>query len=245
MFGDDTSLYCVVEDQTSAVEYLNEDLECIHQWSSDWGITFNTAKTKSMLFSRKKLANLPPLFFNGTMLESSKSHKPLGVTFNSNGKWNNHINEIYAKACRRINILRLMKHKLDRKSLENLYIGFIRSILEYGGIIWDNRSIHESDLLESVQLEPARIITGLRKGTTHVQLYTELGWVPLKERRRTNKLILLHKILHDETPLYLLNEILLHANHQSSYNLRYNRVFEPPLCNTTSCKCRFSLKFSF
>jgi hypothetical protein len=32
--------------------------------------------------------------------------------------------------------------------------------------------------------------------------------VPLKERQKTNKLILLHKILHDETPLYLLNEIL-------------------------------------
>jgi hypothetical protein len=28
MFADDTSLYCVVEDQTSAVESLNEDLEC-------------------------------------------------------------------------------------------------------------------------------------------------------------------------------------------------------------------------
>ena len=92
---------------------------------------------------------------------------------------------------------------------------------------------------ENVQLEAARIITGLRKGTSHVKLYTELGWVPLKERRRTNKLILLHKILHDETPLYLLNAILLHANHQSSYNLRFNQVFEPPLCNTTSYKCSF------
>ena len=70
-------------------------------------------------------------------------------------------------------------------------------------------------------------------------MYTELGWVPLKECRRTNKLILLHKILHDETPLYLLNEILLQANHQSSYNLRFNRVFEPPFCNTTSYKCSF------
>jgi hypothetical protein len=58
-----------------------------------------------------------------------------------------------------------------------------------------------------MQLEAACIITGLRKGTSHAKLYTELGWVPLKERRRTNKLILLHKILHDETPLYLLNEI--------------------------------------
>ena len=78
------------------------------------------------------MANLPPLFFNGTMLENSKSHKHLGVTFNSNGKRNNHINEIYTKVCRRINILRMIKHKLDRKSLDKLYIGFIRPILEYG-----------------------------------------------------------------------------------------------------------------
>ena len=47
------------------------------------------------------------------MLENSKSHKHLGVTFNSNGKWKDHINEIYTKACRRINMLRLTKHKLD------------------------------------------------------------------------------------------------------------------------------------
>jgi hypothetical protein len=54
MFADDTSLYCVVEDQTSATESLNEDLACIHQWSSDWGNTFNAIKTKSMLFSWNK-----------------------------------------------------------------------------------------------------------------------------------------------------------------------------------------------
>ena len=57
MFADDTSLYYVVEDQMSATESLNEDLVCIHQWSSDWGITFNATKTKSVLFSRKKMAN--------------------------------------------------------------------------------------------------------------------------------------------------------------------------------------------
>jgi hypothetical protein len=31
--------------------------------------------------------------------------------------------------------------------------------MEYGEIVWDNWSIQESDLLESVQLEAARIIT--------------------------------------------------------------------------------------
>jgi hypothetical protein len=74
----------------------------------------------------------------------------------NDGKWKDHINEIYAKACRRTNILRLMKHKLDKESLEKLYIGFIRPILEYGGIVWDYCSLHESELLESVQLEAAK-----------------------------------------------------------------------------------------
>ena len=48
--------------------------------------------------------------------------------------------------------------------------------MEYGEIVWDNWSI-----LESVQLEAARIITGFRKGTSHDKMYTELGWMPLKE----------------------------------------------------------------
>jgi hypothetical protein len=48
---------------------------------------------------------------------------------------------------------------------EKLYIGFNRPILEYGRIVWDSCSLHESELLESVQLEAAGIIIGLMKGT--------------------------------------------------------------------------------
>jgi hypothetical protein len=106
-------------------------------------------KLSPCYFIGKKWLIYHPYSLMGTMLENSKSHKHLGVIFNSNGKWNNHINEIYTKACRRINILRMMKHRLDRKSLEKLYIGFIRPMLEYGGIVWDNCSLHESELLES------------------------------------------------------------------------------------------------
>ena len=34
--------------------------------------------------------------------------------------------------------MRKLKFKLDRKSLETVYIAFIRPLLEYGDIIWDN-----------------------------------------------------------------------------------------------------------
>jgi hypothetical protein len=35
-------------------------------------------------------------------------------------------------------------------------------VLEYADIVWDNCTLHESNLLESVQVEAGRIITGLR-----------------------------------------------------------------------------------
>jgi hypothetical protein len=53
-----------------------------------------------------------------------------------------------------------MKHNLDRNSLEKLYFGFIRPILEYGSVVWDNCTREQSHLIESVQYELDRIVTG-------------------------------------------------------------------------------------
>jgi hypothetical protein len=80
------------------------------------------------------------------------------------------------KAYKRVNILRSLKFKLDRKSLHTLYISYIRPPLEYGDIIWDNCTLQEEHDLENIQLEAARIITGATKLTSHEQLYLELGW---------------------------------------------------------------------
>jgi hypothetical protein len=82
-------------------------------------------------------------------------------------------------------VLRLF---LDRNSLEKLYFGFIRPILEYGSVVWDNCTREQPDLIESVQYESARIVTGLRKGTSRVKLYGELGWDSLQNRRKKQKL---------------------------------------------------------
>jgi hypothetical protein len=46
-----------------------------------------------------------------------------------------------------------------------------------------------------VQYESARIVTGLRKGTSRIKLYGELGWDSLQNRRKKQKLILMFKAL--------------------------------------------------
>ena len=69
---------------------------------------------------------------------------------------------IYEKACKRLNIIRLLKHSIDRNSLIRIYFAFIRPILEYADVVWDNCTQSSSELLEKVQIEAARIITKLR-----------------------------------------------------------------------------------
>ena len=69
-------------------------------------------------------------------------------------------------------------------------MSFIRPILEYGDIIWDNCSERVAALLEDVQVTAARIITGIRISSSRTILYNELGWDALSARRKVHKLIL-------------------------------------------------------
>ena len=71
------------------------------------------------------------------------TYKHLGIHFSSDGTWHHHIRYITEKAWTRINIMRKLKFKLDRKSLEAIYLTFIRAILEYGDVLWDNCSQYE------------------------------------------------------------------------------------------------------
>ena len=69
------------------------------------------------------------------------------------------------------NIMRRLKYKLDRKSLESIYISFIRPLLEYGDTIWDNCTQYEKYELDKIQNEAARIATGATKLVSLTNLY--------------------------------------------------------------------------
>ena len=59
--------------------------------------------------------------------------------------------------------MRKLKFKHDRRSLQTIYISFIRPLLEYADVIWDNCSQTEAYELEKIQHEAVRIVTGATK----------------------------------------------------------------------------------
>ena len=70
-----------------------------------------------------------------------------------NNLMNDHLELVKTKAWHRINIMRRLKFQLDRKSLQTTYISFIRPLLEYADVVWDNCTQQEANDLENQSTE--------------------------------------------------------------------------------------------
>ena len=116
--------------------------------------------------------------------------------------------------------MRKLKYKLDRKSLETIYIAFIRPLLEYGDVIWDNCTQYEKNELDKIQNEAARIATGATKLVSLGALYKETQWDSLGKRRENHKLTLFYKMIYNFTPPYLSSLVPQPVSNLSRYNLR-------------------------
>ena len=222
LFADDTSLYIVVDqDIVGAANSLTNDLGKLDRWSIQWLVDFNPKKTINLNFTRKNI-NHPIIKFggNGPEVNITNCHVHLGLNFQSDARWNLHIQGTYEKACSRLNVLRMLKRSLCRDALVKIYMSFIRPVLEYGDIVWDNCNVRESTILEDIQITAARIITGLRINSSRSNLYQELGWDMLCVRRKVHKLILFYKIVYGLAPQYLQDLLKPCFPPQTNYSLR-------------------------
>ena len=129
--------------------------------------------------------------------------------------------------------MRKLKFKLDRKSLETLYLTFIRPLLEYGDVVFDNCTQYEKQELDKIQNEAARIATGTTKLVSLATLYNEICWEALELRRYNHQLTLLYKMMHNITPLYLSSLVPQSVSNLSRYNLRNSNDLQTIDARTT------------
>ena len=152
----------MVDNPIDAAKVLNSDLDKIHLWAKKMLFTFNPSKSECLLFSRKhNKPLLQPLSMNQQQITEVDMHEYLGLTFTCDGTWHAHLTEIKSKAWYCINIMRQLKFVLDRKSMQSIYFSFIRPVLEYADVVWDNCTQYEANELEKIQTEAARIVTGI------------------------------------------------------------------------------------
>jgi hypothetical protein len=233
LFADDTSLSQTTSNIADLEGILNHDLQVISFWSRQWLVTFNPDKTEVLFFTNSNNLNKPVLFFEGSQLKFSTSHKHLGVTLNENGKWHDHIENIVTSASKVLNIMRALKFKINRKALNTIYISFMRPLLEYASVVWDGCAEYEKDRLEKLQYEAARVVTGLTRSVSINNLINEIGWTSLQDRRSFQKLVIMYKNKNQLLPQQFSSIFPNLVGENNNYNLRNANNFEVMSRRTT------------
>ena len=212
LFADDAYLLSIVKDPVISANSLNNDLSKIQQWAYQWKMSFNpdvTKQAQEVIFSKKRsLVNHPPLNFNGSVVQKSAVQKHLGVILDEKLSFNDHLKYVIDKANKGIGVLRKLRFYVPRGSLLTIYKSFIRSLLDYADVIYDQpHNASFSQKIESIQYNAALAITGAIRGSSKEKLYQELGLEYLSSRRWLRRLSLFYNILNSKSPSYMYNII--------------------------------------
>ena len=97
LFADDTLLYLAIHN-SSDCDKLQEDLNNLERWESDWQMSFHLEKCELIHITTKKTPILHSYSLHVHILSSVPQIKYLGVHISQDLKWNSHINSTSSKA---------------------------------------------------------------------------------------------------------------------------------------------------
>ena len=175
MFADDITLICQLKNLQNMEEILNRNLEKLAKWAKLWRVEFSPPKTKCMIFSNMNIDYKPKLTLNAVDLFFVENHKLLGIILNSKMSWDNHIDYIYSTANKCVGLLQKSSFLLPRKAKEQIYESFIRPIVEYGDILYNNSTLAKLTLLDKLQRRSAVICTNSYKLTENNHIIRRIG----------------------------------------------------------------------
>ena len=205
LFADDTLLYLTIHNSSDCTK-LQDDLNNLQKWESDWQMSFHPEKCEVIHITTKKYPIIHKYTLHGHTLLSVPQIKYLGVQISQDLKWNSHINSISSKANQTLGFLK-RNLKINSQTIkEKAYKSIVRPKLEYCSTVWDPKCIKnpkEGDKtkhrlvyqLEMVQRRAARWVTGRYHNTSSVSdMLRGLDWRSLEQRRVDSRLTILYKI---------------------------------------------------
>lgn len=203
LFADDSIIYREIKSRDDC-RILQSDLHVLTEWSNTWLLKFNVGKCAHMRISRRlggrrPLVAVPHYTLCGENLPRSESEKYLGVTIQSNLKFDQHIQTVISRSN---SLLGLLKRNLAQCSVPAKLIAYsslIRSRLEYCCSIFDPWQITLTRALEGVQNRATRfIMRDYSRYSSVSAMKARLGLELLKSRRKSHRHVFVRKFTSGE-----------------------------------------------
>ena len=150
-------MYEITEDNRDMItSIINLDLENLVKWGDKNRTTFEPEKTTFTIISRKKdpfdpFARSAGIVMEGQQVKRVDEVKLVGDLFDSKLTMSSMVGALAKKARSRVGALRRLKPMLDSSNLQLMYTMFVRSVMEYGNLVYMGAAKSHLEKLDRVQ----------------------------------------------------------------------------------------------
>ena len=178
------------------IRILQQDLRSLQKWSDKWLLRFHPDKCVVMRVGK---SNIPKAYYkmgaaDNFTLKETLTEKDLGVYFDSDLKFEKHMQEKINKANKMMGIIRKSFEYLDEESFLLLFRSMVRSHVEYANQVWCPHMKKHIDALENVQRRATKLIPGF-KDLSYPDRLKKLDLPTLAYRRLRGDMIETFKIV--------------------------------------------------
>ena len=189
LFADDLVLWHTSNSTIISQRRLQEDLSNIELYCDHWKLKINTSKTVYSIFTRShKIAkNKLKLTINNKPLCKEENPTYLGVTLDRQLNLKTHVENVQKKASKRLNLIKRLASTnwgADKMTLRSLYLGYVRSVLDYNIVLQNSCSKATKQSLDKIQNHALRLICGGMKSSPTSACEISADVEPLEYRRK-------------------------------------------------------------
>ena len=155
-------------------EELQRSINVAHAWCEKWGMKANVAKCGIQAYGTPKDEPKPRINWGPAYFPLVNQYKYLGLNFEPDMKWTNHIKKIHDAAVGKLKKIEfiLKNNKLNYELKKHLYEENILSQMQYGSIAWATG--RKTEKIHKIQKKAMLLMTNLDSGH-QAALEGELG----------------------------------------------------------------------
>ena len=130
-FADDTALISIARTLQDCTRNLQQSVTAAGDWLQRWHLLVNTKKTVILPFyhNNRPPEQLPQITLRNSPLTVAQKHKHLGIIFQHDLRWTEHVEYIVKKSLKSFNILFRLRSTLTSDSLSHIYQTYITTYI--------------------------------------------------------------------------------------------------------------------
>lgn len=175
MYADDICLFYPYKYEEGVKPYIERDAALLFEYMRINKLFINQAKTKLICFKPHCTSNSNfGIYVDGELIPEVNSVKYLGLQFQSNLAWDQHIMFLKSKISPVIGILYKFKNKFNRETKLLIYQTLIQSHINYLALIYGYKRSSELKMLQRLQNRALKTVANLPMTHSTKSLYSEI-----------------------------------------------------------------------